>query len=68
MVLLKFFSDIDYQPGWISAIVVMLIGFGAHGLFLGTFGTYLIKILKEVQGHPIFPIDEYLPSQNCDNV
>jgi len=68
MVLMKFFLGIDYLPGGISVIVVVLIGFGAQGLFLGTFGLYLTKILKEVQGHTLFSIDEYLPSQNNDDV
>jgi glycosyltransferase involved in cell wall biosynthesis len=42
------------SPGWTSIIVILLMTFGAHLVFMGIMGLYISKLYLEMKARPLF--------------
>ncbi|HUP58636.1 MAG TPA: glycosyltransferase family 2 protein [Bdellovibrionota bacterium] len=62
VIVVQRFMKVEMLPGWASLISVLLVGFGLIGLCMGVLGFYLVRILREVQGRPIFSVDTIYPA------
>lgn len=49
---------VDFQMGWPSVIVVLIVGFGLQIFFTGVVGTYVGKVYLETKRRPLFSIKE----------
>ncbi|WP_375558878.1 glycosyltransferase family 2 protein [Bernardetia sp. OM2101] len=47
---------IDFQMGWSSIMVSMLIGFGIQLIMMGIVGVYVGKIYKQVKQRPLYSV------------
>ncbi|WP_338815306.1 glycosyltransferase [Bernardetia sp. Wsw4-3y2] len=47
---------IDFQMGWASIMVSMLIGFGVQLIMVGIVGVYVGKIYKQVKQRPLYSV------------
>ncbi|WP_338760799.1 glycosyltransferase family 2 protein [Bernardetia sp. ABR2-2B] len=47
---------IDFQMGWASIMVSMLIGFGIQLIMMGIVGVYVGKIYKQVKQRPLYSV------------
>lgn len=57
LIVLKLFF-IEFQAGWPSLFVVLVLGFGLQILFLGLVGAYVGNIYREVKRRPLFSVKE----------
>lgn len=60
-----FFSDIGV-PGWTSLMVLLNFYAGLILISLGLIGEYLIRILMEVNGTPMYKIRKIYKQSDCD--
>ncbi len=60
LVALRIFG-IEFAPGWVSVIVLLLMTFGINMIIMGGMGFYVITILDEVRSRPLFVVDEVVP-------
>lgn len=59
--ILKKFIGIDFIPGYLSTISILVLFFGAQFFSFGVVGLYVAKTFREVQNRPLFIIrDRYL--------
>jgi dolichol-phosphate mannosyltransferase len=59
LVFLRLFV-MDFQLGWPSLFVTLVLGFGLQIFFLGLIGTYVGKIYLEAKQRPLFSVREYI--------
>ena len=55
LVIAKFFF-IEFQSGWPSIMVAIVIGFGIQLFFLGIVSLYVGRIYKEVKRRPVYSV------------
>lgn len=49
---------IDFQMGWPSLMITVIMGFGINIFFMGIIGIYIGKIYKETKARPLFSVKE----------
>jgi dolichol-phosphate mannosyltransferase len=58
--LMKYFVDGNFPPGFASLILVLLVTSGLQLMFLGIVGEYLGGVFDEVKRRPLYVIDEII--------
>jgi polyisoprenyl-phosphate glycosyltransferase len=57
LILIKLFL-VDFQMGWPSLMITLILGIGLQIFFLGIIGQYIGKVYKESKQRPLFSIKE----------
>ncbi len=66
VILVRYFTNEDFQQGWPTLISVLLLGFGITNISLGIIAEYLWRTLDETRGRPRYIIDQKLNFENAN--